>query len=495
MQAQLARRQLLAALFAAAPAAVTALPAPDPALQLLSRTSFGATAAELERVRRIGTTAYLAEQLAPDTLDDSQLESRLAQTLPTLALSNAQIITGYARSDDNGVRLQPLRELQAATLSRQLYSRRQLFEVLVEFWSNHFNVTHSDGPARYYKTVDDRAVIRAHALGRFGDLLRASAQSPAMLAYLDNASNVVGGPNENYARELLELHTLGVDGGYSEADVAEVARCFTGWTIDARGAGDHEFRFVPARHDFGAKQVLGMSLPAGQGIEDGLAVLDRLAVHPSTARHIARKLLCRFVQDFPGAATVQRIADVFSASGGDIRATVQAVLQSAEFAAAADTKFRRPAEFVAASLRIAAAQLQGEAGLRIVSTALAQQGQTPLNWPAPNGYPDVQGYWLNTAALLQRWNFALALFQRGRGSGLSVDIAALHGAAQSPEALVDTLSARLLQRPLAAAARQQLVDYAAAGADSQRRYTPAGLTATARELAALLLASPYHQYR
>ena len=281
-----------------------------------------------------------------------------------------------------------------------------------------------------------------------------------------------------------------------QTDVAEVARCFTGWTIDARGgAGDHEFRFVPARHDFGAKPVLGMNLPAGQGVEDGLAVLDRLAAHPSTARHIARKLLCRFVQDFPDAATVQRIADVFSASGGDIRATVQALLQSAEFAAAADAKFRRPAEFVAASLRIAGAQLQGEAGLRIVSVALAQQGQTPLNWPAPNGYPDVQGYWLNTAALLQRWNFAVALFQRGRGSGLSVDIAALHGAAQSPESLVDTLAARLLQRPLTAAARQLLVDYASAGADAARRYTPAGLADTARELAALLLASPYHQYR
>lgn len=492
MQAQLARRPLLAALFAAAPDAVSALPPPDPALQLLSRTSFGATAVELERLRRVGAAAYLAEQLAPDTLDDGALQTRLAQALPTLALSNAQIIATYARSEDNAVRLQPLRELQAATLSRQLYSRRQLFEVLVEFWSNHFNVTHSDGQARYYKTVDDREVIRAHALGRFADLLRASAQSPAMLAYLDNASNVVDGPNENYARELLELHTLGVDGGYGEADVAEVARCFTGWSIDTR-AGNHEFRFVPARHDFGAKQVLGMNLPAGQGIEDGLAVLDRLAAHPSTARHIARKLLCRFVQDFPGEAAVQRIAGVFGASGGDIRATVQAVLQSAEFAASADAKFRRPAEFVAASLRIAAAQVQGEAGLRRVSAALAQQGQTPLNWPAPNGYPDVQGYWLNTAALLQRWNFALALFERG--SGLGVDITALYGVAQTPEALVDALAARLLQRPLAAAARQPLVDYAAAGTDGQRRYTAAGLDATAREIAALLLASPYHQYR
>lgn len=494
MQAQPARRQLLAALFAAPPAADAALPPPDSALLLLNRSSFGATAAELARARSLGLSAYLAEQLAPQQIDDSLLDARLAQSLPTLGLSNAQLIADYAHSDDAPRRRQPLIELQAATLSRQLFSRRQLFEVLVEFWSNHFNVTHSDGPARYYKTVDDREVIRAHALGRFADLLRASAQSPAMLAYLDNASNVVDGPNENYARELLELHTLGVDGGYSESDVAEVARCFTGWSIDRR-AGQHVFRFVAARHDFGAKQVLGRQLPAGQGIEDGLAVLDLLATHPSTARHIARKLLCRFVEDFPAESLVQRIAAVFTASGGDIRATVQALLESAEFRASADAKFKRPAEFALSSLRSAGARVQGEHWLRIVADALAQQGQTPLNWPAPNGYPDVQAYWLNTAALLQRWNFVLALFQRGSGSGLYVDIAALYGSARTPAQLVDALALRLLQRPLAAAARELLLAYAAQGAAPERVFTPASLDTTARELAALLLASPYHHYR
>uniref|UniRef100_UPI0021497742 DUF1800 domain-containing protein n=1 Tax=Tahibacter caeni TaxID=1453545 RepID=UPI0021497742 len=442
MQATLARRSLLTALFAAAPATNASLPLPDAAVHLLNRTSFGVDEAALARLRTIGAAAYLDEQLHPGGLDDGPLDAVLAR-LSTLTLSDAELVRQYATAEP-GQRQVPLQELRAATVLRQRYSRRQLFEVMVEFWSNHFNVTHSDGRARYYKTSDDRDVIRPHALGRFADLLRASARSPAMLVYLDNASNVVDGPNENYARELLELHTLGVDGGYGESDVKEVARCFTGW-----GLRNHEYHFFANRHDYGAKRVLGRRLPANRGEEDGEAVLDLLAAHPSTARHIAYKLLCRFVEDAPAAALVDRIAGVFGASGGDIRATVAAVLQSAEFQASADRKFRRPAEYLTSCLRASAAVMDGEAGLRLLTAALTAQGQAPLNWPAPNGYPDVQGYWLNTAALLARWNFALALFERGAAAPLHVDIAALRGTAATPAALVDRLAARLLHRPLA----------------------------------------------
>lgn len=490
MQTSLARRSLLAALFAAAPGDASPLPAPDADALLLSRTSFGINDAELARVRAVGRAAYVAEQLDPLRIDDGLLPLRLASLFPSLPLNNAQLIEIYARSDDPRQRLRPYAELQGATLLRQIYSRRQLFEVLVEFWSNHFNVTHSDGVARYYKTVDDRDVIRAHALGRFVDLLKASARSPAMLVYLDNASNVVDGPNENYARELMELHTLGVDGGYDETDVREVARCFTGWGLQAQA-----FRFYANRHDYGAKRVLGRDLPAGQGVQDGLAVLDLLAAHPSTARHIARKLLCRFVGDTPAAELVERIAAVFARTQGDIRATVAAVLDSAEFAASADAKFRRPAEYLIACLRTTTAILSGEEGLRVVTTALAEQGQTPLNWPAPNGYPDVRGYWLNTAALLSRWNFALALFQRGPAAGLHVDAASLRGDAVTPTALVDRLASRLLRRPLQPDARALLIAYAAAGDEVTAVLAPARLDRTAREVGALLLASPYHQYR
>lgn len=487
MQALPARRSLLTALFAAA-APSTSLPPPDTAVHLLRRTSFGVDEATLARLRAIGAAAYVEEQLHPDGLDDSALDAVLAH-LDTLGLSNAELVRRYAAAEQ-GQRQVPLRELRAATVLRQRYSRRQLFEVMVEFWSNHFNVTHSDGRARYYKTGDDRDVIRPHALGRFADLLRASARSPAMLVYLDNASNVVDGPNENYARELLELHTLGVDGGYAESDVKDIARCFTGW-----GLRNHEYHFFANRHDYGAKFVLGHRLPANRGEEDGEAVLDLLAAHPSTARHIARKLLCRFVEDVPAAAAVEAVAAVFTRSGGDIRATVAAVLHSADFHASADRKFCRPAEYLTACLRASDAVMDGEAGLRVLTAALTAQGQAPLNWPAPNGYPDLQGYWLNTAALLARWNFALALFQRGVAAPLHVDIAALRGAAVTPAALVERLAARLLHRPLAAAARDLLVAYAAAGADPALPLATAQLDAATRELGALLLASPYHQYR
>ncbi|WP_313918848.1 DUF1800 domain-containing protein [Tahibacter sp.] len=488
MQAQLARRSLLAALFTAAPDTSAALPPPDAVTHLLNRTSFGIDGYALARVGEIGRDAFIDEQLHPAGVDDSALE-RLLGSFQTLSMSNAEIMRTYAAGDQSARRV-PQRQLRDATVLRQCYSRRQLLEVMVEFWSNHFNITHSEGRSRYYKTGDDRDVIRRFALGRFGELLQASARSPAMLAYLDNASNVVDGPNENYARELMELHTLGVDGGYTEGDVKEVARCFTGW-----GIRNHEYHFFANRHDYGAKTVLGQVLPANRGEEDGVAVLDLLAAHPSTARFIASKLLRRFVEDAPAAAQVDAIAAVFRQSQGDIRATLEAVLKSELFLAAADRKLRRPAEYVSACLRTCAATIGGEHGLRIVTTALTAQGQAPLDWPAPNGYPDVQGYWLNTAALLLRWNFALALFQRRIGAALYVDAATLRGAANTPAGLVDSLADCLLHRPLTAYARTLLADYAAAGGDPAAVLPPARLDSTTRELGALLLASPYHQYR
>ena len=488
MQAQLARRSLLTALFAAAPAQSKTLPQPDAAVHLIRRTSFGITEPSLARARQIGANAFIDEQLDPMLIDDSAVDRMLAG-YETLTLGNAQIMRDYAGGDQQTRRI-PQVQLRNATVLRQTHSRRQLFEVMVEFWSNHFNVTHSEARGRYYKTSDDRDVIRAHALGRFVDLLRATARSPAMLAYLDNATNVVDGPNENYARELMELHTLGVDGGYTETDVKEVARCFTGW-----GIRNHEYYFYPNRHDYGAKQVLGLSLPANRGEEDGLAVLDLLATHASTAHFIARKLLVRFVEDVPAAALIESIATVFRNSGGDIRVTVAAVLKSAEFRASIDKKFKRPAEYIAGSLRATAARVDGDAGLRPVTTALTEQGQAPLDWPAPNGYPDVQGYWLNTAALLARWNFVLALLQRGPNAALYVDAAALRGNANTPIALADRLAQRLLHRPLTAEARNLLVDYAAAGGDPSAPLPSNRLDETTRELSALLLASPYAQYR
>ncbi|MEO8670519.1 MAG: DUF1800 domain-containing protein [Tahibacter sp.] len=495
MMAAAARRSFVAqALSLASVPSPLPLPTPEPPVLLLNRISFGIAGPELQRAGSIGVQAYVDEQLDYRSLDDSTLETRLATRLPTLALSNAQLIDGYARNDDNTVRRQPLLELQTATLARAIFSPRQLFEVMVEFWSNHFNVTHTEGPARYYKTVDDREVIRAHALGKFSELLRGSAQSPAMLHYLNNDTNIVDGPNENYARELMELHTLGVGGGYSESDVREVARCFTGWSIDHR-PGQSTFRFYPARHDFGAKLVLGQSLAAGQGLADGLAVLDLLARHPATAAAIATKLVRRFVADTPLPELVKRAAETFASTEGDIAAVLRVILTSAEFITSADAKFKRPIELLVSLLRGTAARLDGEDWVRRLEAQLSNLGQVPLYWPAPNGYPDVQGYWLNTSALLARWNLSSALLENRLSPAIAVDVAQLAGGARTPRELVDSLSARLLRRPLSERDRRTVIDFAADGGADDSTLSGSSLQQARRDVASLLLASAYFQYR
>lgn len=234
-----------------------------------------------------------------------------------------------------------------ARIYRAAWSERGLYERMVELWTDHFNVPISD--LMPDKIVDDREMIRAHALGRFGDLLYASATSPAMLFYLDNASSSKEYPNENYARELLELHTLGVDVGYTERDVKETARAFTGWSLNDSFPG--RFYFDAERHDGGEKVVLGRSLASGRGIEDGLEVLDLLAHHPATARFIAFKLGRMFVEDNPPESFIESTAKVFTSSGGELKETVRHVFHTPEFWASAGKKYRRPLEQFVANLR------------------------------------------------------------------------------------------------------------------------------------------------
>ena len=237
---------------------------PDPTAILLSRASFGPKPGQVEQVRRIGIDQWIEQQLHPETIDDNALERMLAG-LPTLTMAIPQLVEQYQPKSKPGPR-QVVFELQKAALLRAIHSERQLLEVMVDFWTNHFNIFIQKDQCKLLKTIDDREVVRKHALGHFQDLLTASAQSPAMLDYLDNRSNVKGVPNENYARELLELHTLGVDGGYTQEDVLEVARCLTGWTYRLRGA-DPGFVFDRTKLDMGAKMVLGVSIPANGGIK------------------------------------------------------------------------------------------------------------------------------------------------------------------------------------------------------------------------------------
>jgi uncharacterized protein (DUF1800 family) len=469
----------------------SSLPAPAPIVHLVNRITFGRTPDELAHARALGYAGFIAEQLQPEAIDDSELEASLRQLFPTLTKSNAQLLT----LDKPPVVL----DLKSATLLRAIASRRQLFEMMVDFWSNHFNVYHLDNKVAWYKTVDDREVIRKHAFGRFRDLLGASAKSPAMLDYLNNATNTKTGPNENYGREVMELHTLGVDAGYTQDDVEQVARCFTGWTIGGRKGGrTGEFYFRAADHDDGPRTVLGHVLPAGLGVDHGERVLDILAAHPATATKIATQLCVRFVSDAPPASVVAAVARTFTATGGDIRETMRTLLLSPEFRAAADQKFKRPLELLASAVRTLASQL-GPASNKPLLNVLRNMGQLPFDWHPPNGYPDAAGAWANTNGLLTGWNLGLAL-GGNHLTDLKTDLGALAAGTPGwpqPMAgdLTDHLTARLLSRSLDPADRTKIATYAAAGKSPQTRLTAAQAQAKLPGLVALILDSPYFQWR
>ena len=322
------------------------------------------------------------------------------------------------------------RDLDEAKLLRAIYSNRQLEEVLTDFWFNHFNVFLNKGADHYLVTGYERDVIRPHVLGKFRDLLEATAKSPAMLFYLDNWQSVAPNPragaaarrglNENYGRELMELHTLGVTGGYTQKDVTEVARCFTGWTIDQPQRGG-TFFFNPRLHDNGEKVVLGVTIPAGGGIEDGEKVLDILARHPSTAHFISRELAQRFVADDPPPALVDRMAKTFLKTGGDLRAVMKTMLESKEFwsQAAYRSKIKSPLEFVASAVRA----VNGDVDYAVVlSNQIAQLGEPLYLKLEPTGYSNSSREWLNSAGLVARMNFALQL-ANNRLPGVKVEAA------------------------------------------------------------------------
>lgn len=487
MAALLATGASLSSRSRAASRVADSLSPPDPLILTLNRTTFGITADLLAQASQLGREEWLEQQLDPESIDDSGVEAVLSQQMPTLYLSPREL----ARWPEPQ---QVPAQLKQATLYRALYSRRQLLEVMVEFWSNHFSIYHLDGPLRLLKTIDDREVNRPHALGSFRDLLHASSKSPAMLVYLDNHTNVAGTPNENYARELMELHTLGVDGGYTEQDVQEVARCLTGWAVGRYGTDEvGQFRFYPRRHDDGKKQVLGTRIPANGGIRDGETVVDLLAGHPATARFIATKLVRRFVSDEPPANLVQRVAATFEETDGDIRSLLRVILFSDEFLASADQKLKRPVEFMASALRVT-----GLAPNRriyaLLRQALNAMGQVPFNWIPPDGYPDVATYWASTNGLLNRWNFTSALVATGRDRS-GINYREFIGRQTDPDSVVDALAVRLLHRPLTAQDHKLFSRFLSDGADNTRALSQEQLATAVPSLIGLMLSSDYFQYR
>jgi uncharacterized protein (DUF1800 family) len=498
-------------------------------LHVLNRLGYGARPGDVEKVRRMGIEKYIELQLNPEKIDDQAVEARL-KNLNTLTMDSQELARAYPQPklvnggkqaklaennpeednkddkklqkiekrrerigfDENEIMGQPreiLMQLTQQQILRSVYSERQLNEVMVDFWTNHFNIFWAKQADKYLLTEYIQKVIRPNAMGNFGEMLKATAHSPAMLVYLDNwlsvdpnasqkqqvqreqlrerlqdlcerkanqgnlnnnrqrpfgeprlgnrpnrnqditpnqtpdmrrenpqtaetpkplaqGKNKNRGLNENYARELMELHTLGVDGGYSQKDVTEVARCLTGWTIRRKGEAA-EFFFNERMHDNSEKQVLGQKISGG-GQEDGEKVLELLLKHPSTAKFIATKLTRRFVSDNPPQALVDKVAASFTKTNGDVKSMLRTIFSSPEFFDKENyqSKVKAPLGLVVSALRTVDAETN--AGLQIMG-ALNKMGQPLFLCQPPTGYGDTADKWVNTASLVERLNFGIAL--------------------------------------------------------------------------------------
>ncbi len=387
----------------------------DPDFHLLSRAAFGPWPGDVQRLKAMGQAAWIEEQLHPESMADTACDLR-AERFESLY---------FSAGDAYEFRKPVLRdEITRHSLLRAIYSRRQLFEVMVEFWTDHLNIDLEKGDCIYLKPSDDREVIRAHALGNFYELIRASATSPAMLVYLDGKSNKVrkktdDQPNENYARELMELHTMGVHGGYSQEDVREAARCLSGWTFDRNrflAMNQSESFFKPDWHDDGEKKVLGQAIAAGGGAGDLDRLVEIVCSHPSTASFIALKLCRRFVSATPPEGLVKRVAAEFTRTRGDIKCLLRLLLSSPEFQASQGQLLKRPFKFMVSAIRALAADTQAQ---RSVLEPLQRMGHGLFQYPTPDGYSDDELPWMGT--LMWRWNFGLALAS-GNQPGVRVNL-------------------------------------------------------------------------
>ena len=462
---------------------------PTVALHALNRLGFGPRPADVRRVLARGVERYVDDQLNP--LPDPDLETRL-RPFTTLGYPIAQVLSVY--NADNRAIGPLLDEFQAAKVTRAVHGLNQLQEALVDFWFNHFNVFIQDGFVRFSIMSYERDAIRPFVFGRFRDLIGAVAAHPAMLFFLDNYLNradnnqggrVVAGINENYGRELLELHTVGVDAGYSQADVREAARVFTGWGIDnVNNSGAFVFR--ANQHDRGAKRVFGLDIAAGGGKEEGDRLLDHLAAHPATARFISWRLAQRFVADDPPARVVDRMASTFQSTGGDLRAVMRTLAGTAEFwaEAFAPSKVKTPFEYVVSVVRAVEGQVTSVRG---ISAQLANMGMGLYASVPPTGYSNRGSEWLNPSSHLARMNFALDLAANAV-PGVAVDsrsvVSRLGGNPDDARSAAATLDTDLFAKNLT---RETL--------DSAGRVAPGGSVGVAPRVVGLCLASPEMQVR
>lgn len=388
----------------------------SPEWRALNRITFGPRPDERQRLAEIGLENYLEEQLSPKNIADHKT-NLLINRFEVLEMDADALRNRGDKIFDNYDPDLVLDDFRQATTLRQVYSKRQLEEVLVEFWTDHFNISVQKGDCWFLKVVDDREVIRAHALGNFRELLGASAHSPAMLVYLDNQENHKDAPNENYARELLELHTLGVQGGYSQTDVMELARCLTGWRIKEH-FWQGELNFDQDAHTPGTKNILG-EIIHNSGREEIDQVLDVLVKHPSTAETICTKLAKRFLADDPPGEIITKASQAFLKSNGDIKTVLRVILLDGFPNIQTDDiplKYKRPVNFLVSAIRSSGADTDGG---KAIQRYIKSMGQPLYDWPTPDGYPDTAAAWQGN--LLPRWRFALDLVQN-RIKGTKFDL-------------------------------------------------------------------------
>jgi len=550
---------------AAAKTSAVAARAGTPPLETvaLSRLAFGPTPAELDALRSAGGfnrkrfAAWVEGQLHPESIADKDCERRLAaakfetlgKDLKTLwaehvlkanelrdkslaeqksfdaAMSTAAAVavssgakTGPQRPaafDDNKLRLQPVRELEAATWLRAVYSRRQLGEVLADFWRDHFNVYAWDQQIAPVYVPFDRDAIRRHSLGNFREMLEATSKSPAMLFYLDNALSQSANPNENYARELFELHTLGAENylgtkdrrevpgfaegapvGYVDGDVYEAARALTGWRVaNGHGVDDTgEFLYFDGWHDRFQKIVLGRPIQELQPpMKDGRVVLDLLADHAGTARYVARKLCRRLVGDEPSGALVAAAAKVFHAERrrpDQLRRVVRTIALSDEFRTTWGRKMRRPFEVVVAMLRATGAEF---APSDAFLGAQGRAGQRLFQWRTPDGYPDDHTRWGGTSPTLERWRAANTILSNG-WDGVRADVfAQTPSKVRTPREVARWWCARVLGRPAPRATTDAIAGFLAQGRNPGSPLSDAMLKERLVPAVALALMSPEFQ--
>jgi uncharacterized protein (DUF1800 family) len=501
----------------------------DSAMHVLNRLAYGPTPGLVDSIARTGVGRWVDRQLAAKRPGDPRLAT-MESRFPALTASSEDLVRDFAAARRRQLRdgastdsmrrrtaspeLREMRQalggLQHATLLRAALSDNQLGEVMTDFWFNHFNVFMNKGLDRVYIASYVEETIRPHAFGTFRELLLAVAESPAMLFYLDNVQSVAPGAeppqrtrmerarrngrmrpgmdsmltrlderrprglNENYARELLELHTLGVDGGYTQKDVTEVARILTGWGIALPRDGA-AFRFHEWAHDRGEKTVMGTRFPAGRGKDEGERLLDLLASAPATMHHVSSKLCARFVSDTPPDGCIDAAVSTWKRTNGDIREILRTIVATPDFwaPAARDAKVKSPLEFVVSAVRAVGGVPDTSAAL---ARRLQQLGQPLFQQSVPTGYPETQEEWVNSGALLARMNLAVAL-AAGQVPGVAIDLDRVAPLSASHAELIDRIDAMILGGRMTprtrAVIREQIADVS----------TPAGARALAIGLA------------